>query len=288
MAERQVIVNVNADPTAPATVLVERIGDLFAGFFRPWQIRRIAKAEAAADIIRAQTKIEINELQRRAVERFIHEEAKKQENIEQITEKAIPLLENDAKPQDISSDWLMDFFDKCRTASDAQIQEVWARLLAGEANCSGSYSRRTIGIVSTMSQRDAHLFATVCRFVWTIEGHRTPLIFDLGSEYLKSLDLYYLALSHLHDIGLIRLPTSALDGFRFQEPEKVEASYHHERFEIDSFGADIELGRVMLTSAGRELCRVCGDAEPIPGLRDSVIDHWSSKGFAITPLPSEH
>jgi hypothetical protein len=73
----------------PATVLVEKIADAVGGMFRPYQIKRIARAEAEADIIRAQGQIEVTDLQRRAMRRFVAEEAKKQGNMESITRRSL-------------------------------------------------------------------------------------------------------------------------------------------------------------------------------------------------------
>jgi hypothetical protein len=41
------------DLSKPANTLVEKISDAIGGIFRPYQIRRIAQAEAEADKIRA-------------------------------------------------------------------------------------------------------------------------------------------------------------------------------------------------------------------------------------------
>lgn len=76
----------------PATVLIERISDAVGGIAKPWQVKRVAKAEAEADLIRAQAKIEISDMEQRALIRMVHEEGRKQENIESITAKAIPHL----------------------------------------------------------------------------------------------------------------------------------------------------------------------------------------------------
>src|SRR5207253_9454474 len=70
----------------PATVLIEKISDAVGGIFKPYQIIRVAKAEAQADRVRAENQIEISDLHRRAFHRFLNEEAIKQNNIEQITE----------------------------------------------------------------------------------------------------------------------------------------------------------------------------------------------------------
>ena len=96
----------------PVNTLIEKISDAIGGIFEPWQIRRIARAEAEADEIRTVSQIKTTEMQRRAVIRLITEEGKKQENIESITRKAIEGVKEDARPQDIENDWIANFFDK--------------------------------------------------------------------------------------------------------------------------------------------------------------------------------
>ena len=107
----------------PATVLVEKRADAVGGLFRPYQIKRIARADAEADIIRAQGQIEVTDLQRRAMRRFVAEESKKQENMEAITCKALPQLEDKSRPADVNDDWIANFFDKCRIVSDEEMQQ---------------------------------------------------------------------------------------------------------------------------------------------------------------------
>lgn len=80
------------DLSKPADTLIKKVSKAVCGVFAPYQIKRVAKAEAEATIIRAQTEIQVTDLHRRAMHRFIEEEAQRQANIEQITGKALPQL----------------------------------------------------------------------------------------------------------------------------------------------------------------------------------------------------
>jgi len=159
----------------PATVLIEKIADAIGGYFKPYQIRRVARAEADAEITKTLARIEIHELTRRALGRFLAEETKKQDNMESITSKALPQLEDDSKPQEINDDWITNFFDKCRLVSDEEMQALWAKVLAGEANFPGKYSKRTVNFLASLDKSDAALFANLCGFGWFI-GNLVPLI----------------------------------------------------------------------------------------------------------------
>jgi hypothetical protein len=173
------------DLTKPATVLIKKISDAVGGIFKPYQIVRIARAEAEADRIHADSQIQIGDIQRRALHRFLEEEAKKQTNIEDITQKALPLLKDEAAPQNVEDDWITNFFDKSRIVSDADMQQLWAKVLAGESNTPGTFSRRTVNLLPDLDKRDAELFKTLCGFAWTIGG-LIPLVWRVPSSPTES------------------------------------------------------------------------------------------------------
>ena len=163
--------------TKPATVLVEKISDAVGGFAKPYQIERVAKAEAKAALIRTEAEIEIEALRLRAFGRFAEEQTRHQLNMESITGKAILHLGDDASPEDMENDWLANFFDKCRNVSEEDMQDLWARVLAGEANNPGRFSRKTINILSDMERKYAKLFQDICRYRFSISGTDRLLIF---------------------------------------------------------------------------------------------------------------
>ena len=100
MADGSSLVNLE-EISKPATVLIEKISDALGGAFRPFQIRRVAKAEADAKMIEAVAQVEISELQKRALQRFVVEEGRRQDNIEAITAKALPGVGDTADPSKI-------------------------------------------------------------------------------------------------------------------------------------------------------------------------------------------
>ena len=117
----------------PADTLIKKVSGAVGGLFVPYQILRVAKAEAEASIIKAQAEVQVTDLHRRAMHRFIEEEARKQQNMEGITAKSLPHLGDRSDPSAMDDDWLTNFFDKARIVSDGDMQDLWARVLAGEA-----------------------------------------------------------------------------------------------------------------------------------------------------------
>lgn len=264
----------------PATVLIQKISDAVGGVFKPYQIRRVAAAEAEAEKIKALAQIEISELQHRAVVRFVAEETRKQASIESITEKALPDLNADARPQDMENDWISNFFDKCRLVSDEEMQNLWAKVLAGEANAPGKYSKRTVGFLSSIDKSDAILFTHLCGFGWFL-GKVFPLIYDIENEIYTRHGIDFLGLKHLDEIGLLSF--EPLAGYRRTGLREIVKVFYYGtpinlRFPKKE-NNDLDVGQVLLSKTGQELAPISG-SQVVPGFLDFVLDKWTRSGLA--------
>ena len=222
------LIKIDGKITEPATVLINKISDAVGGLYKPYQIRRVSKAEADADIIREQAHIEINDLQRRAFNRLVSEEAKRQDNIESITEKAIPQLTSSSTPQDMDNDWIMNFFDKCRIISDEGMQLLWSKVLAGEANSPGHFSKRTVNSLASLDKADAELFMALCCFTCLINDELVPIVYydDLTQDqsiYQKN-GISFGSILHLSSIGLVSLESEGY--LKSKINQQIEISYH--------------------------------------------------------------
>lgn len=262
----------------PAVVLIEKISDAVGGIAKPWQIQRVASAEAKVDLIRTQTRLDISELEERALRRMIKEEGNKQENIESITGKSIPLLKSDAKPENISNDWITSFFDKGRLVSDQEMQQIWASMLAEEANNPGTFSKKTVDLVSTLDNYDANLFTKLCAFAWEF-GELSPFIFDTSIPNEFDNDINFSSLQHLDVLGFIKF--QSVGGFiRKGLPEVFLSSYYGKivAIHMPENIVEVETGHVMLTAAGSQLAKICG-SQPKAAFFDFVIQKWTDLNY---------
>ena len=267
------------DLTKPATVLIEKISDAVGGIFKPYQIVRVAKAEAEAEVIQAESQIQVTDLHRRAMHRFFEEEAKKQSHIEDITQKALPHLKEDSSPQNVEDDWITNFFDKCRIVSDDDMQKLWSQVLAGEANSPGAFSRKTVNLLADLDKGDAELFMSLCSFGWVI-GNVVPLVYDIQSEVYTRHGINFNSLSHLEALGLVQFDNLA--GFSRTGLLKNTGVLYHSRVVFLTFPKDadndLDIGKVRLTRAGQDLAPVCG-SKSVDGFFDFVYDRWASKSL---------
>ena len=257
----------------PADTLVKKASKAVGGLFEPWQIRRVAKAKADAVLIEAEARIQITDLERRAIHRRIEEDARHQQNMETIVGKAIPQLNDDAKPDDMDDDWIANFFDKCRIVSDSDMQTLWSRVLAGEANNPNTYSKRTVNFLSDMDKNDAELFTKLRGFTWMIGGI-VPLILDYKANIYKDNGIDFDGLYHLDSIGLVTF--SARTVGLSELPEKFFITYHDRPLTLqmpEDSDNKLDIGHVRLTRIGHELAPICG-SEPVAGFYEYVKEHW--------------
>lgn len=269
----------------PADTLIKKVSSAVGGIFEPWQIERVAKANAKADLIKAESQIEVTDLHRRAMHRFVEEEAQRQENMEAITEKAIPQLKEESDPSQIEDDWVTNFFDKSRIISDDEMQDVWAKVLAGEANAPGTYSKRTVNFLGDLDKRDAELFQNLCSFGFFV-GKFTPLVFDSEASIYNERGIDFNTLTHLDSIGLIKF--HGFSGFKRKGlPKKCAVLYAGMPLVLEmpkDEENDIPIGKVLLTKLGEELVTVCKSPK-VDGFLDYVKDQW--KQFLPKPKESE-
>jgi hypothetical protein len=285
MSESGSLVNIG-ELAKPATVLIKKISNAVGAVFEPHQIRRIARAQADAAVIEAEGQIRVTEIQRRAMVRFVQEEGKKQENIEAITSKAIPHLADSSQPDAIDDDWITNFFDKCRIISDVEMQQLWARVLAGEANSPGKYSRRTVNSLASLDKHDAMAFTSLCSCGWVI-GEATPLIYNVEDPVYSSVGITFMSLTHLDAIGLIRF--ESLTSFqRTGFGRRIVALYYGApvllEFPNDSEN-HIDIGHVIFTQIGKQLAPIVA-SQRSEGFFLYVLEQWTKKGLCpSSPLP---
>ncbi|MBI3414745.1 MAG: DUF2806 domain-containing protein [Verrucomicrobia bacterium] len=264
------------DFSKPADTLIKKVSKAVGGFFAPYQIKRIAKADAEAAIIRAESEIQITDLHHRAMHRFFEEEARQQKNMEEIIAKAFPQLKEGADPSTMQDDWVTNFFDRSRIVSDEEMQKLWSRVLAGEANAPGKYSKRTVNFLADLDKFDAELFAKLCGFVWFFEDQDlVPIVFDVRDKIYSSHGIDFSGLVHLESIGLIKF--NNINKFiRKRLPKRAEVFYYGKplllEFRFDSEN-QLEIGSTILTKIGQELAPIC-DAKPVEGFWDSVTERW--------------
>ncbi|MEM9880261.1 MAG: DUF2806 domain-containing protein [Pseudomonadota bacterium] len=273
LPEVKIDVQISTKDLAPvAQDLIAKISRATGTFYQPWKIVREAKAiRKAGEELAGLSELGLTEIEMRAFQRVISEGSKQQENIERITLEATDALEDNAKPDAVDDDWVADFFAKARHISDEEFSTLWSKILAGEANRPGSFSKRTLNIIYGLTKEDAELFRELCRYVIMI-GIPCPFIFHLDEERYS---LNFENLGHLQDLGLVNFNSVA--GFVRQGfPDDFLFNYGSvsmravKKPDSTANKNDILMGHVMFTKSGLELFGLA-DALMVPEFEQYVV-----------------
>ena len=247
----------------PATTLIEKISSCVGILYEPTRIRRNAEAQADADKILAISQLEIADIQKRALTRFVKEETIKQRNIESVIGKAIPAIEQDAKTENVDNDWLVKYFEKVRYVTDDDMQNLWAKILAGECNNKGSFSKMTLNVVDELDKDDAILFSSLCSTVFSINNEYRPLIYEPNDITYTGIGINYGKLLHLESLGLISF--NSITGYTLQGFKKnVIIDYFGTKVLLEfanESNNDFSLGVALFTQAGKQLFPICGSVK---------------------------
>jgi hypothetical protein len=166
--------------------------------------------------------------------------------------------------------------------SNEEMQSLWGRILAGEANEGGSFSRRTLRMVADLDRRDAEHFSRLCQYRWKIAGTAYPLVLDYDGIIYADNGISFDLLNHLDDIGLVTFEPAG--GFLHEYAgEEFDVSYFESEFCLifDKRGErGLTAGHVLFTQPGAELAEICSVCRH-DGFEDYILHQWLSAGHGI-------
>jgi hypothetical protein len=280
----------------PLCKLIDAIRAGIGVVYQPTQIRRKAKAEADAAIIMAEGEAQANirlaeshgktlDIEARAKERIASRERRRQKNIEAIMEKAETALPETVSETAVDDDWVARFFEECQDIKNEEMQNVWAKLLAGEVARPGSFSLRTLALVKVLRKEDAHLFTRLCAYIWMFPNGPCAIINDDPQPGTASNELNFEQLTHLEALGLITF--QPLSGFTLtfttNPPRPMLTALYYGQLHLLKLPENskcLQIGKLMLTAVGKELAPVAGSG-PDEDYRRRIVTHWRQTGIEV-------
>jgi uncharacterized repeat protein (TIGR03899 family) len=144
-------------------------------------------------------------LDQRVISRMAFQEAKKQANLEQITQRAAEELrdEQNISPEKPGSDWTTRFFRIAEDITSDQMQMLWGKVLAGEVRRPGSYSLRTLDLLKNITQQEAELFVRVGQISFVGGGKTFVPNSDRGKYLQEHFGLNFTDFLLLREIDLL-------------------------------------------------------------------------------------
>ncbi|PPS21187.1 DUF2806 domain-containing protein [Brachyspira murdochii] len=214
---------------------IEKFIDLLRGFgwkiYEPLHIKRIADAEShkrkletddkiyemekISEFITKNSNLNINHnnngteisnaniLLENTKSRLVNQELSRTSNIQNVISKTYDILkdEEDVSDKPVDKDWFTRYFNIVQDISNEDIQNLWAKLLAGEIKQPGSFSYRTLETLKNMTTDEAELFTKVAQF-FIFDGQKNCYILN-DHDLLKRYGVIHYYIVTLIDIGLI-------------------------------------------------------------------------------------
>ena len=215
---------------SPANKLIDAVTGAIGKAYQPRHIRKVAEAKvheinvvgqalrdnADVPIVYDKGELSLNttdfdEFVKRTQSRLAYQELQKQQNIENVADKAYELLENETEcsSEPISQDWMTRFFNSVEDISNEDMQILWSRILAGEIKQPNTYSLRTLEVLRNLTPYEANVFQHVCSAVISYNGE---CFLPTNRNLLRKNSIMHNAILSLQDCGLLMLGTNSVYG----------------------------------------------------------------------------
>ncbi len=208
---------------SPANKLIDAVSGAIGKIYEPIHKKRMADASAYeidtisralrdnADIpitynnnVITEDTQDYDNFVKRTQSRLAFQELQKQQNIENVTDQAYAILENETEcsAEPVQQDWMIRFFNSVEDISDKDMQTLWARILAGEIKQPQTFSLRTLDAMRNLSKSEAELFEYICRIAACSDDDN----FIISDEQLwESYDVKLDDILHLGECGLVTI-----------------------------------------------------------------------------------
>ena len=216
-------------------------------------------------------------------------------NLAQIAQKAMDALPSGEVP-DVDPDiaWTSSFANSAQNISSEDMQEMWAKVLAGEVKHQGSTSIRTLGVLSDLDQPTAQMFKRLCSLSVSIsilgtelDDHRVvSLEGEIGQNSLASYGLSYDKFNILNEFRLIHSDYGSWCDYRACiRPLPLAFAYQGRYWALKGEtewepNKEFRLSGAALTMAGREQSKVV-DLEVVSEYDTALKSYFSQHGLAM-------
>lgn len=210
-----------------------------------------------------------SDLDKNAIERLVFLENTRQLNIESALGKTLKYLPEKVSEKEVDDDWRSRYFNKIQDISNDDLQEIWARILAGEIEEPGTVSLRTLDLLSNLSKYEAEKFQLACSMV----SKQSHIYMIKSYELFDRLGLSYNDFKLLDEAGLIFLGNNAK--YKLELKDNVgemnigDKIYRLTYSKANTIVSSYKFTATPLTTSGIELCKLIN-----PITNENYRDHF--------------
>jgi len=215
----------------------------------------------------------------------------KQQNIENIIKKTIPYCANKDLSHKVDHDWFRQYIELAEGISNSTMQDLWAKILAGELLRPGSYSYKAIKLFREMSIYDAKLLAKACSFsvkdassksIRIISGayKKTNILNFLNRNREVAIDLATLGLSYTDLLSLSEshlLYAQESESNMLNKGQSLNFIYSGVNLTLLSKKSGVSLQFYKFTPIGTELAQLINDRKDddfLSALKKNLAEHF--------------
>ena len=246
----------------PVCKLIDVVSGAIGLLYERRRITQAAHGQAEATVILAEADARAEEITFRSQERLRNREHRRQSNLESIVALAVEELPETVSEEPVNEDWIHHFVGNCADVGDKQMQELWARILAGEVESPGRFSKRFLEFMKCLGKHEALAIGEFYRYIWFVgTGEQRSAVYlndsliqmNAPSRRSEPFVPYSLRMEMVH-LGLIHEDIS----LRVDRRGRVEFSYQDMcYFSEDNNFLPPEISVDCLTTLGQELLHIC-------------------------------
>ncbi len=220
---------------------------------------------------------------------------RQQQNMEAIMLRAAQYCSDGTITDRADQDWFSHFVTLAEGISNKVMQDLWAKILAGEISQPGSFSLKTLQTFRSMSITEAKLLAKACSLAVTdarkknirvISGaYQIPKLFnffnrqrqqriDLNRAGLSYADILTLADNHL-------LFEQETESHSLAKGEKIQFNYNGKQLSFVASKVDCILTFYKFTPIGTELAHLVADNvdnDYLTALKNQLAENFAVEG----------
>lgn len=256
----------------PLTKLVETISngigvaanEIFE--FDAKKIKRTTQAQAEAErqkiIKKAEGEAEALEILSRASKRFQLEQFSKQINLENIVVKSQNFLKGKTvSDEPVNRDWTARFIDISQDVSREEMQDILAKILAGEVEKPSTFSLKTLDIVKNLGQAELVQFK---KFVSLSTPGTGLFVRQPGdNKELQKYELSFASFLHLSDLGFFNPATTLSLEFDLEENQILPLQLSNKVFIFKATSKNrLSLPLLKYTETGMQIAKLVKEKPP--------------------------
>lgn len=201
---------------------------------------------------------------------------RKQQNLETIVARSEQFCHDTDVTDTVDPDWYFSFLELAENINSPSMQELWAKILAGEVSHPNSFSRESLFVLKKMTQANANKLKAACSLMsrgyknnsaHIVYGFsRKPSLFSLLKPKTRVLPLSKYGLPYgdivsLVDLGIL-LP-GELESGEWPVDEAIPQFYLGKKYHLKATESGVVLNYYKFSDIGLELIKLIAN-EPKP------------------------